>query len=335
MSWKKTGRIFDPDEVKNRWWNVSHAMLTVPILLGEILRVYYSPRDDKSRSRTTFAEFDPGTLELTYVHTEPVLDIGPPGAFDDCGAMGSCILPYRAALYLFYIGWNVRTTVPWFTTTGLAVSYDGGYSFQKLPGPVLGRSLYNPFLTGSCWVLPWGEGWRMWHLSGLGWEEVKGLLEPLYDIRVANSEDLLDWRPSPIVCIPLQGDAGISVPSVLKWRGKWRMWYSYRGGKGYRTDPKTAYRIGYAESQDGDVWVRKDRPSSSLRCERSAKRSGQGPSSSSGQDSGPGPLTGKREAWESVMQCYPRVYEYGGKLHMLYNGNGFGKTGFGHAVWED
>ena len=301
--WRRTGRIFNPTKVKRKWWNASHAMLTVPIFLGDKLRVYYSPRDEESRSRTTFAEFDPDTLEVTYLHTEPVLDIGPPGSFDDCGAMGSCILPHRGALYLFYIGWNVPTTVSWRTTTGLAISYDGGYSFHKIPGPVLGRSPRNPFMTGSSWVLPWGEGWRMWHLSGLGWEGK----EPLYDLRVANSLDLLDWKSTPGPCIPLHGDAGVSVPSVLKWKGKYHMWYSYRGGKEYKTDPKTAYRIGHAESQDGETWIRRDD-------EFILSREG--------------------EEWESVMQCYPRVYEYEGGLHMLYNGDGFGKTGFGHAVWE-
>jgi len=306
MTWRRMGRVFDPSKLKKQSWNVSHAMLAVPILLGDTLRVYYSPRDEESRSRTTFAEFDPETLALTYVHTEPVLDIGSPGSFDDCGAMGSCILPHREAFYLFYIGWNVPTTVPWRTTTGLAISYDRGYSFHKVPGPVLARSPYNPFMTGSSWVLPWGEGWRMWHLSGLGWEDG----EPLYDLRVANSTDLLDWKPTIGPCIPLWGDVGVSVPCVLKWRGKWRMWYSYRYGGQYRTNPKTAYRIGYAESTNGETWIRKDDAKGFV-------------------------LSREGEGWESVMQCYPRVYEWKGRLHMLYNGNGFGKTGIGHAVWED
>ncbi len=38
------------------------------------------------------------------------------------------------------------------------------------------------------------------------------------------------------------------------------------------------------------------------------------------------------EGWDSVMVTYPSVYEHDGELHLLYNGNGFGETGIGHAV---
>ena len=35
------------------------------------------------------------------------------------------------------------------------------------------------------------------------------------------------------------------------------------------------------------------------------------------------------------MVCYPYVFEYNDKLYMLYNGNGYGKTGIGLAVLEE
>ena len=34
------------------------------------------------------------------------------------------------------------------------------------------------------------------------------------------------------------------------------------------------------------------------------------------------------------MISYPYVFKKDNALIMLYNGNGFGKTGFGYAVWE-
>jgi hypothetical protein len=34
------------------------------------------------------------------------------------------------------------------------------------------------------------------------------------------------------------------------------------------------------------------------------------------------------------MIAYPYVYEYGGRKYMVYNGNGFGKSGFGFAVLD-
>lgn len=38
--------------------------------------------------------------------------------------------------------------------------------------------------------------------------------------------------------------------------------------------------------------------------------------------------------WESEMVCYPWIYEHAGVIHMLYNGNGYGQTGIGHAIWK-
>jgi predicted GH43/DUF377 family glycosyl hydrolase len=83
------------------------------------------------------------------------------------------------------------------------------------------------------------------------------------------------------------------------------MWYSYRGIVGYRDDPSESYRIGYAESSDGVRWQRQD------------EVVGIEPSES---------------GWDSEMIAYPSVYEHHGTNHLLYNGNGFGASGLGHAV---
>jgi hypothetical protein len=34
------------------------------------------------------------------------------------------------------------------------------------------------------------------------------------------------------------------------------------------------------------------------------------------------------------MTCYPSVFEIDDRIVMIYNGNGFGRTGFGYAVLE-
>ncbi len=45
-------------------------------------------------------------------------------------------------------------------------------------------------------------------------------------------------------------------------------------------------------------------------------------------------FTGKRGDWDSTERTYPCVFDYGNRRYMLYNGNGYGKTGFGIAVLE-
>ena len=65
--------------------------------------------------------------------------------------------------------------------------------------------------------------------------------------------------------------------------------------------------IGFASSQDGRSWVRNDALAG---------------------------IDVSAEGWDSEMVCYPSVFEHRRYLYMLYNGNGYGETGFGLAVLE-
>jgi hypothetical protein len=37
------------------------------------------------------------------------------------------------------------------------------------------------------------------------------------------------------------------------------------------------------------------------------------------------------DGWDSEMQCYPHLFRLDTQLYLLYNGNQFGKNGFGLA----
>ena len=74
------------------------------------------------------------------------------------------------------------------------------------------------------------------------------------------------------------------------------MWYSYENkGKNYK--------IGYAESNDGKKWERKDKIIK---------------------------IVGK-SSWDNKMMAYPNIIKINSKKYMLYNGNHYGKYGFGYA----
>ncbi|HMG68103.1 MAG TPA: hypothetical protein VK588_10465, partial [Chitinophagaceae bacterium] len=68
------------------------------------------------------------------------------------------------------------------------------------------------------------------------------------------------------------------------------------------------YRIGYAYSEDLVNWTRND------------------------DLLGIGVTEG---SWDSDMMCYPHIFSCEGKIYLLYNGNEFGRFGFGLAVLED
>ena len=82
------------------------------------------------------------------------------------------------------------------------------------------------------------------------------------------------------------------------------MIYSYRNSLDYRTDKEKSYRLGYAESKNGIIWKRKDN-------EIGIKMSEKG--------------------WDDTMMEYSTGYVLNNKHYLFFNGNGFGKEGFGIA----
>jgi hypothetical protein len=238
------------------------------------------------------------------------MELGRRGAFDDSGVMPSCIVNAGERKYLYYTGWNQGVTVPYRLAIGLAVSTDGGLTFERVfEGPVADRVNVEPYCCMSPFVLVEGGTWKMWYGSTTRFVEVQGKPEPQYRINYAESVDGRDWSRRNTTCIGYStDDEAIGRPWVVKERGMYRMWYCYRSTVDFRTEKAQSYRLGYAESPDGIRWDRLDH------------------------------LTGlapSQEGWDSMMVAYPSVYEHRGAKHMLYAGNGFGAAGFGYAVLED
>jgi hypothetical protein len=138
----------------------------------------------------------------------------------------------------------------------------------------------------------------MWYGSNLSWgAEQKDMA---HVIKHAQSQDGIHWTRDGAVALGFAapGEYALSRPSVLREGGKFKMWYSYRGA---------AYRIGYAESADGRLWTRRD------------------------ADAGIGVSA---SGWDSESVEYPQVFDHAGRRYMLYNGNGYGRSGFGLAELE-
>jgi hypothetical protein len=199
--------------------------------------------------------------------------------------------------------------VPYHNATGLAVSKDGGDTFEKMfEGPLLDRTPYEPYLAVTPWVLKEGDLWHIWYISGKKWELIGEKYEPIYVIKYASSEDGIHWDRSNIECVKQRHDLeALSHPSIIKTGDTYRMWFSYRDSHDFR-DGKGSYMMGYAESKDAKHWNRMD------------DKAG---------------IDVSEEGWDSTMLCYPYVVNLDGKLHLFYNGNSFGQTGFGYAVMEE
>ena len=307
MSWKKKGCIFQPNGELG--WMISHAQVPTIHVMEDRFRVFFSTRKSNGKSLTACVDLDKDDpKKIKHLYEKPVLGFGKPGTFDDEGVMPGYVVKHHHQLLLYYTGWNQRVSVPYHNAMGLAVSDDDGISFSRMyDGPIMDRTTTEPYLAVTPSVLKENNGWKMWYVSGIEWKLVEQKYEPIYVIKYAHSQDGIVWQRPNITCI-LQHDEheAFSHPNVLKIDDIYHMWYCYRDSYDYR-DGHGSYRIGYAQSIDGIKWQRKD------------------------DEIG---IVFSPEGWDSTMMCYPYVVKDNDKLIMFYNGNGFGKTGFGYAIFE-
>lgn len=302
MKWKKLGLIFCPNN--NFGWMTSHASIPIAELIkNDLFRINFSTRNSYNKSHVGYIEIDiMRPQHILKLSSQPILTPGHLGTFDENGAMLSCIVKTNTNYsFYYYIGWNLGTSVPFRNAIGLAIGNNDNLK-KYSTGPILDRSIYDPCFVASPYVILDNSIWKMWYLSCIKWETTAGEKpKHWYNIKYAESKDGILWERNGEVSLPFisNDEYAISRPCILKDNLKYKMWYSYRGKK---------YRIGYAESPDGMHWQRMD------------EQAGIGVS---------------KEGWDSEMIEYPFVFDHKGNRYMLYNGNGYGKTGFGLAILEN
>ena len=240
-----------------------------------------------------------GDLSVTAQELEPVLSPGPSGAFDENGVTVSCIVHADGATFLYYTGWTLGVSVPFYFYIGLAIRQAGERAFERAsPAPVLERNAVDPYLTASPWVLRENGTWHMWYVSCVDWKLVDEKPRHRYHVRYAESDDGIVWRRDGRVSIDFadESEYAISRPCVVRDQDCYRMWFAARGDH---------YRLGYAESPDGLTWIRED-------CRAGLETSPDG--------------------WDAEMLAYPAILDWGSRRYLIYNGNGYGATGIGYAV---
>ncbi|MCB0490612.1 MAG: hypothetical protein KDC99_19205, partial [Cyclobacteriaceae bacterium] len=179
MGWKRLGLVFAPH--RDLGWAKSHAQVPTPFIKDDsTIRVYYAARDSKNMSRISFVDLDSSDpRRILYVHREPILEPGRLGSFDDCGVMPSWVVVNKGRIYLYYVGWNVRNTVPYYNSVGLAISEDGGQTFKRFSdGPLWDRNYREPYFSATTCVLFDKGIWRCWYLSCTEYRVINGIAEP-------------------------------------------------------------------------------------------------------------------------------------------------------------
>jgi hypothetical protein len=297
-TWRRLGRL--PLDTSRAAWAATHAALPViePIDTNRFA-LYLSLRDGEGRARIGRCALTMSDApRLEPLEPDPILDLGPLGAFDDSGVTTSCLVTTGTDRFLYYTGWSRGVTVPFYLTASVAISQNGGPFDRWSLAPLLERSPVDPFLTASPFVLVGHGRWRMWYVSATEWRKAESGPRHYYHIRYAESGDGISWhREGQVALDYVKDEHAFARPWVVHDADRYRMWFAARGER---------YRIELAESDDGVTWSR---------------------SNALGLTAGP-------EPWESEMVEYPCVFDWNGRRYMLYNGNEYGRTGVGLAALE-
>lgn len=319
MKWKKLGKIFDPTEHKLLSGCKFFAQSPQVVELEDSLRVYFSTREyelstQKYLSHVAFVDFRKDFSEIIGVSQHNVIPLGDLGAFDEHGIFPANVLPVGDELYAYTTGWSRRHSVSVETGIGIAISKDNGRTFNKLGnGPILTSSLDQPCLVADAFVIKEDDLFHMWYIYGSLWQVFEDNHAPdrTYKIAHATSVDGIEWakdEKNNIVKDVLGNTEAQALPSVIELDGTYHMVFCYRESFDFRAGGKRSYRIGHASSSDLVNWRRDD---SIMALE-------------------PGDIG----EWDSEMQCYPHLFKCQGHIYLLYNGNEFGKFGFGLAKLE-
>lgn len=312
MKWQKLGKIFDPLEYTLARDFVGFAQSPQTLVLHDRVRIYFSTRlqdGNKFLSHVQYVDMSRDLTEIMDLSRHEVLPLGATGCFDEHGIFPFHVVPYKSKVYGYTTGWTRRVSVSADSGIGLVISDDDGKTFQRYGagGPVMMASLHEPFLVADAFVREYDGILHMWYIHGTAWIKKDDVTpsDRIYKIAHATSDDGINWqREGRLIIADAFDHECQALPTVLKIGARYHMYFCYRHMFDFRQDPSKSYRIGYAYSDDLINWTRADHQAG---------------------------ITTTAGDWDGDMMCYPHIFACDGAIYLLYNGNQFGKHGFGAA----
>lgn len=313
-TWKKLGKIFDPTEIETPEWMYEFAQAPAILKFDNYIRVYFScrPKPDAKgqyKSYSAYVDLDNNDLsKILNISEKPILELGKLGTFDEFGTYPVSVIQKDSEYYAFYAGWTRCESVPFNTAIGMAKSKTAD-KFEKVgDGPILSYTLDEPFILSGPKIRKFNNKFYLFYIAGRSWILDETKPEPIYKIRMATSDDCINWTKHNLDLIVSKDELEAQAsPDVIFNNGKYHMFFCYRGGKNYR-GKENGYRIGYACSVDLENWTRED------------EKVG---------------IDVSEYGWDSEMISYPHLFEHNSKIYMFYLGNQVGKKGFGLAELQN
>lgn len=318
MRWRKRGLIFDPAAHALPAGCIGFAQSPQALVFNEFVRIYFStraidPHGGKYLSHVAFVDMARDLRTVLRTAEQTPLPLGGLGCFDEHGIFPMSPVRHEGAVYGYTCGWSRRVSVSVETAIGLAISHDDGLTFTRIgPGPVLSASQHEPYLVGDGFVRIIDGVFHMWYIFGTSWKRYAPDVAPdrTYKIGHAVSTDGIRWvkeEARQIVPDQLGPQESQALPTVLRIGTRYHMLFCFRESYDFRRTRGRGYRLGHAWSDDLSHWTRDDAELT---------------------------LEGTAGDWDADMQCYPHLFECDGEVCLLYNGNAFGRGGFGLAVLE-
>ena len=316
MNWKKLGKIFDPRDFELANNCVEFAQSPQVLIKEDRIRVYFSTRETESTgmflSHISYVDFTRDFSKILNVSSSQVIELGELGTFDEHGIFPISPFVNNDEVWAYTCGWSRRKSVSVETSIGLVKSHDGGDTFEREGlGPIISSSLHQPMLVGDGLVKKFGDDYHMWYMYGVRWiDQLKESPARVYKIGYAKSKNGEDWVVENRQIIPdvLNEDECQALPSVVYFNGKYHMVFCYREAVGFRKDRNKGYKLGYAYSDNLKDWIRND---DFLDLEMNIGE------------------------WDGDMMCYPHFFILDNNMYLLYNGNSFGRYGFGLAIFTN
>lgn len=291
MEWEKLGQIYKVNNTNP--YLLTHASNPLGVhLKDDIFRIFYNGRNKDNKSSVSYVDIDILTQNIINDPKTPILTYGPDDSFYSHGISIGNMWEQNGKSFIGFMGWQIKGNNHWRGDIGKFEIKDNK---ANTPSLLLESNLEDPISLSYPHIM-FEEGiYKMWYGSTVDWTSKNG--EMIHVIKYATSLDGNVWNlKGRCLSLEIGIEQAFSRPTIKKINNSYHMWYSYRSGDG------TPYRIGYAKSFDGENW---EKISSKINISKSG--------------------------WDSEMVCYPFVFEHKNKIYMLYNGNQYGKEGFGLA----